>query len=207
MGWFDQETKDGGTAPVTGPDTRQRSAAPSPAGSGRGSSTIGKRVQIKGTVVSDEDLEIIGKVEGTIHARKALRVAPEADVKAVINGTEVLVEGTVNGDINASQTLVLGATAVLTGNIKTPTLQIREGAFFRGQVTMQQAEKATGESRAAAGEAKGQKAAAPSGANGSSAEAKRDSEVSKDTVPATKPVDGTAKPGEGPAKPAGVSGA
>jgi len=125
----------------------------------------------------------------------------------VINGTEVLVEGTVNGDINASQTLVLGATAVLTGNIKTPSLQIREGAFFRGQVTMQQAEKATGESKAAAGEAKGQKAAAPSGANGSSAEAKRDSGATKDTVPATKSVDGTAKPGEGTAKPAGVTGA
>jgi cytoskeletal protein CcmA (bactofilin family) len=140
MGWFDQDTKDGGDAPATAPSAP---AVPpkKAAGTAIGSSTVGPRVQIKGTIESDEDLEIVGKVEGTINARKALRVARDADVKAVINGSEILVEGTVTGDINASATLVLGATASLTGNIKTPSLQIREGAFFRGQVAMQSADK------------------------------------------------------------------
>jgi cytoskeletal protein CcmA (bactofilin family) len=141
MGWFDQETKDGGAAPATAPNAPAVTPkATAPASSPLSSSTVGQRVQINGTIVSDEDLEIVGKVEGTINARKGLRVARDADVKAVINGSEILVEGTVTGDINASATLVLGATASLTGNIKTPSLQIREGAFFRGQVTMQSAD-------------------------------------------------------------------
>jgi len=201
MGWFDQETKDGGAAPVIAPNSQQRATSPSPAGSGGGSSTIGNRVQINGTVVSDEDLEIVGKVEGTIHARKGLRVAREAEVKAVINGTGVLVEGTVNGDINASEKLVLGATAVLTGNIKTPSLQIRDGAFFRGQVTMQQPERVAGKPKTETKvEAKPQKDPARAGASGSGAQAKPDGAVSKEAAPAAKPADGAAKP-------AGVTGA
>ncbi|NKB88647.1 MAG: hypothetical protein GKS06_10545 [Acidobacteria bacterium] len=140
MGWFDQETKEGSAAPTA----RPAAPAPSPSSPPKAttaSSTIGPRVHINGTVVSDEDLEIVGKVEGTIHARKGLKVAKDADVKAVVHGTDVLVEGTINGDINASETLILGATASLTGNIKTAKLQIREGAFFRGQVAMQPAQK------------------------------------------------------------------
>lgn len=193
MGWFDQETKDGGTTPATVAKTPRRDGAPSPAGSRKGSSTIGQRVQINGTIISDEDLEIVGKVEGTIHTRKGLRVAREANVKAVINGTEVLVEGTVNGDINASEKLVLGATAVLTGNIKTPSLQIRDGAFFRGQVTMQQPEKVAAKPEADAGVgAKPRTAPAPAGANESSVRGK-DDEVGSSTTPAAKSADGTAK--------------
>ncbi len=199
MGWFDQETKDGGAAPATAPQTRQRTATPPPADSGRGSSTIGQRVQINGTVVSDEDLEIVGKVEGTIHTRKGLRVAREADVKAVINGTEVLVEGTVKGDINASQKLVLGATAVLTGNIKTPSLEIRDGAFFRGQVVMQMPEKAAAKPRAEAKVETKPTAPAPSVPNASGDPAKPEGEGRKGTAPSAKPVDAS--------KPAGVTGA
>jgi cytoskeletal protein CcmA (bactofilin family) len=162
MGWFGTGTKDAYGAAVTARSSEERAASVDPAGAGRDSSTIGRRVQINGTVVSDEDLEIVGKVEGTIHARTALRVAREAEVKAVINGTGVLVEGAVNGDINASETLVLGATAVLTGNIKTPSLQIREGAFFRGQVTMQRAETTAGKDKVKAEvETKRQTAPAP----------------------------------------------
>ena len=200
MGWFGTGTKDAGGAAVTARSSQERAASAELAGAGRGSSTIGRRVQINGTVVSDEDLEIVGKVEGTIHARKALRVAREAEVNAVINGTGVLVEGAVNGDINASETLVLGATAVLTGNIKTPSLQIREGAFFRGQVTMQRAETTAGKDKVKAEvETKRQTAPAPVVAKGSSVQADSEGEASKEAAPA-------AKPEEGAAKPVGVTG-
>jgi len=194
MGWFDQETKDGDTATVTAPQTQQQRAMPSPTGSRGDGSTIGQRVQINGTVVSDEDLEIVGKVEGTIHTRKGLRVAREAEVKAVIHGTEVLVEGTVNGDINASEKLVLGATAMLTGNIKTPSLQIRDGAFFRGQVTMQQPDRVVDKPKKKAQVQSPQRpATASAGPNGSSAPAKTDGDDGKEAAPAAKPTDTAAK--------------
>jgi hypothetical protein len=123
----------------------------------------------------------------------------------VINGAEVLVEGTVNGDINASKKLVLGATAVLTGNIKTPSLQIRDGAFFRGQVTMQQPEEVAAKAKTEARvEAKQRTAPAPGSASGSSGPGKGDGKASKETGSAAKPA---AKPVEGAAKSAGATGA
>ena len=194
MGWFDQETKDdGGSAPVAAPKTQQRAATAPAAGPHQGSSTIGQRVQINGTVVSDEDLEIVGKVEGTIHTRKGLRVARDAEVKAVINGTEVLVEGSVQGDVNASEKLVLGATAVLTGNIKTPSLEIRDGAYFRGQVTMQHPERAAEKPKAQPRvETKQRPVSTSPGANGD-VQSKSDGAGSKGTAPAAKSANGSTK--------------
>ena len=195
MGWFDQETKDdGGSAPVAAPVTQQRAATAPAAGSHQGSSTIGQRVQINGTVVSDEDLEIVGKVEGTIHTRKGLRVGREAEVKAVINGTEVLVEGSVKGDINASEKLVLGATAVLTGNIKTPSLEIRDGAFFRGQVTMQHPERAAEKPKAQPKTEAKQRSVPAAPAADNDAKSTGDGVSGKANAPAAKSANDSAKP-------------
>lgn len=138
MGWFDHDDKEKTTA-APGAAPRPAQPAPQPAKAPTGGSTLGERVQVKGTIVSEEDLTILGNVEGTIHARQSLVIAKEADVKAVIHVRKVLVEGKVNGDVNATEVVVLGATGSLTGNIATPSLQIREGAYFKGQVEMQAA--------------------------------------------------------------------
>ena len=142
MGWFDQEVKKTEAEPSAAPSVAPaRPAATAPRGQSA-PSTVGPKVHINGTLIAEEDLEIVGKIDGTINARAGLHIAKAADVKAVINGTKVLIEGTVHGDVNATETVVLGASASLTGNVKTPSLQIREGAFFRGQVTMQAANEA-----------------------------------------------------------------
>ena len=136
MGWFDNDDKDRiGKAPsapqaVAPPPTPARVAA---------GSTLGERVYVNGTITCDEDLTILGKVEGQIHAREKLLIAKQAEVQALIKGTKVLVEGTVKGDVHAAGTLVLGATASLIGNIKTPSLQVRDGAYFKGSVEMEPA--------------------------------------------------------------------
>lgn len=147
MGWFDNDPKEGtqsaADSKIASP--RRELAPTSPR---RSSSTIGERVRIKGTIRSDEDLTILGKVEGTIHARQELLIAKGAEVKAVIHGCKIALDGSVTGDVRASETVILGATAQLTGNISTPSLEIREGAFFKGAVEMKQpAQKETGSGR------------------------------------------------------------
>ena len=139
MGWFDNDPK----ANTEGAAQAPAAAAPAaPAASpvrSQGGSTLGERVHIKGKIVSNEDLTILGKVEGTIRTRQRLTIAKEAEIKAVIHGRTVLLEGAVNGDIHASESLVLGATASLVGNISTPSLHIVDGAYFKGGVEMRQA--------------------------------------------------------------------
>ena len=64
-------------------------------------------------------------------------IAKEADVRAKIDGLRVLVHGKVNGNVHGAERVVLGQTAQLTGNIEATTLEIIEGAYFKGKVEMQ----------------------------------------------------------------------
>lgn len=141
MGWFDKEAiKEEATKENAqfAPESRHiasplPSPSPPPAVAG---STVGKRVHINGTIVSDEDLMILGRVDGTIHARQTLLIAAGAEVKAVVHGRKVVLDGAVDGDVHGAETVVLGATASLVGNITSPSLQIHEGAFFKGSIVM-----------------------------------------------------------------------
>ncbi len=140
MGWFDndaKETPQSATAPTPAatPSRVTPSRVATPAAD-KGGSTIGERVQITGTIVADDELVIYGKVEGNIRARGALRIAEGAEVKAVVRGTKVLLEGRLEGDLHAGELAVLGATATLAGNIKAPSLEVKEGAFVKGSVEM-----------------------------------------------------------------------
>lgn len=135
MGWFDGDNKDKVQTPVEMP----RTLAPAPAmtrATADAGSVIGERVQLQGTIISDEDLAITGAVEGTIHARQNLLIAKDAKVKAVVHGRRVQLDGTLQGDVHASEMVVLGATAVMIGNVSTPALQVRDGAFLKGSVEM-----------------------------------------------------------------------
>jgi len=148
MGWFDNDPKTNAqeTASPASPARNRTATAKPPLQAG---SSLGARVHVNGTIVSDENLKILGKVEGTIHARQTLLIAKEAEVKAVIHGRRVQVDGTVVGDIHGAETVVLGTTASLHGNIHTPSLQILEGAFFKGSVEMKSAQPAAAKAQPA----------------------------------------------------------
>lgn len=140
MGWFDNEqdaeNRPPGAAPQPG---SPRPAAPRAASSGSGSdsgSTLGREIHVDGTIVCDEDLTILGKVDGTIRAKGTLVVATDADVHAKIDGQRVVVHGKVDGNVQGAELVVVGQTGHLTGNIQTPTLEIVEGAHFKGSVDM-----------------------------------------------------------------------
>lgn len=144
MGWFDnEEGADTGSASTAGgsPHQTMKAAAPPSSGSKSGS-TMGPQVRIDGTIVCGEDLTILGKVEGTIRAKGTLVIAERADVRAAIDGQRVLVHGKVEGDVHGDEKVVLGPTAHLIGNIDVSTLEILEGAYFKGSVEMKAGKKA-----------------------------------------------------------------
>lgn len=148
MGWFDNEQQEG--RPSTG-NAPQPAAPPRPVPSGGGSSssnpgrseagsgsTLGREIHIDGTIVCQEDLTIVGRVDGTIRAKGTLVIAKDAEVHAQIDGQRVMVHGKVDGNVQGEERVTLGGTARLIGNIETPTLEIVEGAVFRGTVEMKQ---------------------------------------------------------------------
>jgi cytoskeletal protein CcmA (bactofilin family) len=107
---------------------------------------IGKSVVIKGELSGSEDLYIDGRVEGSISLKgNSLTVGPNGQVKASIESKAIVVQGKLEGNLQASDRVELRKSAVVTGDISTQRISIEEGAFLKGKVDIQgKAEKAAG---------------------------------------------------------------
>jgi cytoskeletal protein CcmA (bactofilin family) len=99
---------------------------------------IGKSIVIKGEISCGEDLYIDGQVEGAIDPKgNRLTIGPSGRVKANVNACAVLVQGKLEGNIQASDRVDLKQSAVVMGDIATQRISIDEGAYFKGSVNIQ----------------------------------------------------------------------
>ena len=99
---------------------------------------IGKSIVIKGELWCSEDLYIDGQVEGTIDPKgNRLTIGPHGRVKANVNASAVVVQGKLEGSIQASDRVDLKQSAVVTGDIATQRISIDDGAYFKGRVNIQ----------------------------------------------------------------------
>jgi cytoskeletal protein CcmA (bactofilin family) len=102
-----------------------------------------------GTVVSgDADfkgmLRIDGRFTGRVRSEKGtLIVSAGGVVDANIEVATARINGTVNGDIIATERIELGRAARVHGQIQTPVLVIDEGAIFEGGCSMRRPEVAS----------------------------------------------------------------
>jgi cytoskeletal protein CcmA (bactofilin family) len=107
----------------------------------RGSALIGKSVVLKGQVYSREDLCVDGEVEGTLELQEhRLTVGPHGKVQASIRAREVVIVGTVHGNIEAADKIDIRKDAKLVGDIKTSRIVIEDGAYFKGSIDISKPE-------------------------------------------------------------------
>lgn len=100
---------------------------------------IGRSIQINGDVHGNEDLRIEGDVSGTVQLRNSnLTIGKEGKVRADIYAKSIMVDGTTEGDIYASERIVVHVSANVRGNITAPRVGIEEGAKFKGSIEMDQ---------------------------------------------------------------------
>jgi cytoskeletal protein CcmA (bactofilin family) len=100
--------------------------------------SIGKSIVMKGELSGSEDLAVEGTVEGTIELRNnVLTIGPNGRVKAEVFAKTVIVWGTVNGNITASERIDIREEGSVDGNIVSPRVAIADGAHFRGSVDIQ----------------------------------------------------------------------
>ena len=79
-----------------------------------GSARIGKSVVIRGEVKGGEDLIIDGRVEGTVTLTESrLTIGPSANIAADLSARDILIQGTVQGNIVASGRVELRAGSVV----------------------------------------------------------------------------------------------
>ena len=104
--------------------------------SGQGEALLGTGSKVIGTLTFTGPVQLDGEVEGEVLCKDKLIVGQAAMIKAKISGTEVLIMGTVQGDIVASKSLSLRKPARVLGNISTEQLSIEEGVVFEGHCAM-----------------------------------------------------------------------
>jgi cytoskeletal protein CcmA (bactofilin family) len=103
----------------------------------RGVAAIGKSVIIKGQILSREDLYLDGEMEGTVEVPEhRLTIGPHARLQASIRAREVVVLGSVNGNVEAGEKIDIRKDARLIGDIKTGGIVIEDGAYFKGGIEM-----------------------------------------------------------------------
>ena len=107
------------------------------------SSILGPTLFFKGDLSAEEDLLIQGRVEGSITHTQRLTVGPQGTVKANIKAQQIVVEGSVEGDLSAEKSVIVKESAKIIGNILAPSISIMEGARFSGNIDMDGKKAAT----------------------------------------------------------------
>jgi len=99
--------------------------------------TIGPSIVVKGEVSGDEDLVIQGEVDGSVSlGLHMVTIGGGGRVKADVTGRVITVEGSVEGDLEAKEQIVLRGGSKVLGDLKAPRVVLEDGASFKGLVDM-----------------------------------------------------------------------
>jgi cytoskeletal protein CcmA (bactofilin family) len=110
-------------------------AAPAPAPVNTKVSKITSGLKIVGELSGSSDLYIDGEVQGKVHlADGRVTVGPNGRIQAEVQAREIVIEGSVQGNLKALESARLGSSSRVLGSISTPRLGIDEGARIRGRV-------------------------------------------------------------------------
>ncbi len=100
----------------------------------RQTATIGASMQIKGEIRTHEELLVDGEVEGSLESHSLLTVGPNGKVKANIRAREVVIYGSVRGNVEVIEKIAIREKGSLVGDIKTAGISIDDGAYFKGSI-------------------------------------------------------------------------
>ncbi len=114
---------------------------------------IGKSVTIKGELSGSENLVLDGEVEGSIHLDgHSLTIGQNGRVRAQVKAKDIVVQGRVDGNIQAGDRLDLRKSAMITGDILAQRIAVEDGAFLKGKIeTTKEARPEPRQSAAGAG--------------------------------------------------------
>lgn len=92
-------------------------------------------LRIKGEISGNEDLFIDAQVEGSVQLEGAtVVVGSNGSVAASVAARNIVVQGEVQGSLDAMDSVRLGPTGIMQGDIRARRLLIEDGAEIRGHV-------------------------------------------------------------------------
>jgi cytoskeletal protein CcmA (bactofilin family) len=101
----------------------------------RATARLGSSLHVKGEITGSEDLLIDGSVEGLIQLdERKLTVGATAKLTADIIAREVVVYGTVKGNLRAKDRIEIKKDGSVNGDLTTARIMIEDGAYFKGSI-------------------------------------------------------------------------
>ena len=98
---------------------------------------LGKGSEFEGKLTFEGQVRIDGKFNGQIVTKDVLVIGDGARVQAEINAGTVIINGTVEGNVKASQLIELHSPARVKGTLETPALTVDRGVLFEGTTKME----------------------------------------------------------------------
>jgi cytoskeletal protein CcmA (bactofilin family) len=95
---------------------------------------IGASMTVKGEISAREELLVDGEVEGSLESHSLLTVGPHGKVNANIRAREVVIFGTVRGNVEVAGKIAIREKGSLVGDIKAAGISIDDGAYFKGSI-------------------------------------------------------------------------
>jgi cytoskeletal protein CcmA (bactofilin family) len=109
---------------------------------------IGKNARVHGDIEYQGGLHLDGQIVGNVRSDEArdssLSVSESGAIQGDVQVANVVLQGTVKGDIRARERLVLGATARVEGDVYYGVIEMTVGAQIIGKLVRLSPETGTG---------------------------------------------------------------
>ena len=99
---------------------------------------LGRGATFEGKLTFEGTVRIDGRFKGEVFTDDVLVIGEGAIVEAQIDVGEVIIQGTVIGNVTAKRSIEIHAPGRVKGDLHTPSLQIDKGVMFEGRSFMEQ---------------------------------------------------------------------
>ncbi len=120
--------------PIPAAPAASRPVPAPPQPSSRQIAAIGASMHIKGEISTRDELLVDGAVEGALESHSLLTVGANGKVRANIKAREVVIFGTVRGNVEVTEKIAIREQGSLVGDIKAAGISIDDGAYFKGSI-------------------------------------------------------------------------
>ena len=112
----------------------------------RATAQLGSSLHVKGEVSGNEDLLIDGSLEGLVQLdERKLTVGTTAKLTADIIAGEVIVYGSVKGNVRGKAKIEIKKDGSVRGDLTTAQIIIEDGAYFKGSIEIEKSAEKEGD--------------------------------------------------------------
>lgn len=99
-------------------------------------SILASGMRVAGDLETAGTIKIDGRIEGSVTGARQVLLGRGGAVRGNVIADEVVLGGSVDGNVHAASRLELQSSAVVNGDIETKSIVVLEGAKINGKVTM-----------------------------------------------------------------------